>query len=337
MSKSIREGMELKNGKGHRHRLGKRIGAGGEGIVHSVLFNETDVIKIYNDLPDPRREEKISAAVALTLPGLAENVAWPREQITAGGEFVGFLTSRIYGHPLFELYGPDSRRWLFPRADWRHLVRAARNLACMFRKLHAAGVVVGDVNENLALVGEDMVVGIIDCDSMQFDGGSGLYHCDVGTPAYLPPELVGADLRGRERLPEQDLFGLAVLIFRLLFLGRHPFAGVYYGSGEPTTPDNIAARRFAYAPDGLRRRQRPPPGTLPLTAVGSLGDLFVNAFIMSAGDRPSAAAWERALRELERTYRVCPRFAAHVYAGGDACPWCTMAGEIGEDPFPVAP
>ncbi len=42
-------------------------------------------------------------------------------------------------------------------------------------------------------------------------------------------------------------FGLAVLLFQLLFLGRHPFSGVFGGRGEMTVVRAVSECRFAYA------------------------------------------------------------------------------------------
>ena len=53
---------------------------------------------------------------------------------------------------LHELYGTTNRRRHFPEAQWHHLVLAARNMAAAFDTMHAAGIVVGDVNQGNLLV-----------------------------------------------------------------------------------------------------------------------------------------------------------------------------------------
>src|SRR4051812_24821096 len=46
---------------------------------------------------------------------------------------------------------------------------------------------------------------------------------------FLMPKPIRG-LRNVERKPEHDAIGLALLIFHLLFMGRHPFAGRFQGS-----------------------------------------------------------------------------------------------------------
>ena len=74
-------------------------------------------------------------------------------------------------------------------------------------------------------------VAAVDCDSFQVGDGS-RFPCLVGTELFVPPELLGKALGAARRTANHDAFGLAVLIFHLLFMGRHPFAGRYLGKGE---------------------------------------------------------------------------------------------------------
>ena len=125
------------------------------------------------------------------------------------------------------------------------MVRAATNLARAFGQIHAASHVIGDVNHGNALIGKDGTAVLIDCDSIQVRDRSRTFACDVGTPLFTPPELQGKTFRGLHRTENHDRFGLAVLIFHLLFQGRHPFAGVY-ADGEMPLERAIAESRFAY-------------------------------------------------------------------------------------------
>ena len=64
--------------------------------------------------------------------------------------------------PLHELYGTTNRRRHFPDVAWHHLLLAARNTAAAFHSVHAAGVVIGDVNQGNLLVDKQMCVRLID-------------------------------------------------------------------------------------------------------------------------------------------------------------------------------
>ena len=69
--------------------------------------------------------------------------------------------------PVHKAYGPTHRKEVFPHADWRFLVRTAKNLAAAFFVIHKFGYVIGDVNEGNILVNDKACVRLIDCDSFQ--------------------------------------------------------------------------------------------------------------------------------------------------------------------------
>ena len=144
------------------------------------------------------------------------------------------------------LYGPKSRLAEFPQATWAFLVHAACNLARALAVLHAGGNVVGDINHGNVLVSSRGVIKLIDCDSFQIQAGERRYLCEVGVPTHTPPELQGHNLRTVTRTPNHDAFGLAVVIFQLLFLGRHPFSGTFLGRGDMPLERAIRELRFAY-------------------------------------------------------------------------------------------
>jgi DNA-binding helix-hairpin-helix protein with protein kinase domain len=72
-----------------------------------------------------------------------------------------------------------------------------------------------------------------------------------------------ASYAGVTRTPNHDNFGLAVLIFQLLCMGRHPFAGRFLGTGDPPSiPEAIARSRYAYSRDRQRTMLAPSAGSL---------------------------------------------------------------------------
>jgi DNA-binding helix-hairpin-helix protein with protein kinase domain len=128
---------------------------------------------------------------------------------------------------IHHLYSPKSRRTVFLRADWRFLIRAATNIARAFRVVHEAGYIIGDVNHGSILVGQDATVRLIDCDSFQVTSGERCFLCEVGVETFTPPELQEKDFSRAVRTAHHDNFGLAVMVFLMLFMGRYPFAGRY--------------------------------------------------------------------------------------------------------------
>jgi DNA-binding helix-hairpin-helix protein with protein kinase domain len=319
--------------------LGKLLGRGGEGSVHAVGDTPKLVAKIYLKPPDAAKVEKLRLMIRGQSPGLLGVAAWPIDLLTdERGAVRGFLMGRISARQdAHRLYSPKSRRRTFPDADFRFVVRAATNLARAFAQIHVAGHVIGDVNHGNALIGKDGTAVLIDCDSIQVRerARNRFFTCDVGTPLFTPPELQGKVFRGLRRTEASDRFGLAVLIFHLLFQGRHPFAGVY-AEGEMPIERAIAESRFAYGAHAESLDMSAPPGTLPLATFGRpIARMFERAFAPPGGEeeRPSAIEWIEALQTLENDLAACPRRPRHFHPRDAGCCWCDIEMRTGAKLF----
>jgi len=318
-------------------KLGKELGRGGEGAVFPVIGAPGMVAKIYFKLPSPAKADKLRAMSKHASPALLRAAAWPLDVLSdESGALRGFLMARIDAREdLHELYSPKSRRRAFPNADFRFLVRVATNLARAFAQVHAQGNVIGDVNHGNALVGRDGTVVLIDCDSFQVRNTGRTFTCDVGVPLFTPPELAGRAFRGLARTSNHDSFGLAVLLFHLLYLGRHPFAG-RFDHGDMPIERAIAESRFVYGANAAAQGMTAPPGTLPLDAFGEkVARLFEAAFAAPCDTpRPSPGAWIEALQELETELASCDFSVAHVRPrrAPDCC-WCAHEKRTGMQVF----
>jgi DNA-binding helix-hairpin-helix protein with protein kinase domain len=316
--------------------LAERIGKGGEGEVYAVEGDPARAVKLYGRQDAERREAKIAAMVEARLAATSAFVAFPAAVVRdERRRFAGFAMPRVAAaQPLHELYAPGARKRRFPDADYRFLVRAALNAARAVAATHAAGCVIGDVNHSGFLIGEDARVSLIDADSFQFERGGTVFPCTVGVPEYTPPELSGRPLSDTVRTANHDAFGLAVVLFQLLFMGRHPFAGVGPAQDD-TVPEAIAAHRFAYARErdtGLS----PPPGALTLDDVTpGVATLFERAFAPEGQERrPAAAEWVDALTAMEAALIPCVASLRHHFPdSAPGCPWCRMEGASGTPIF----
>lgn len=323
-------------------KLGGELGRGGEGAVFE-LPGSSLVAKIYHTATDQQKAHKLSAMVRLRTPNLTKFTAWPEGRIVdrAGRETWGVLIPRIQDHrEIHHLYSPAHRKFEFPSADWSFLIHVARNCAAAFETIHAAGHLVGDVNQGGILVAKDGTIKLIDCDSFQIRDGSLLYRCNVGVPHFTAPELQGRPFRDLERVPAHDSFGLATIIFHLLFMGRHPFAGRYHGTGDMPIETAIQQGRFAYGAAGAKVQMTPPPHAIRLTHVTpKIADLFERSFRAPIGQpsRPGPADWVAALDDLKTKLTRCSQFAGHKFyaAPGDSqrCPWCEIDKSGGPDLF----
>jgi DNA-binding helix-hairpin-helix protein with protein kinase domain len=138
-----------------------------------------------------------------------------------------------------------------------------------------------------------------------------------------------------ERTVEHDNFGLAVAIFHLLFMGKHPYAGIRKGS-ETSMGEDIAQNRFAYSL--LRQAQtqtKPPPGALTLDLFPEqVSDAFEKAFGLTPHARPSARDWIGVLSKLEGSLSRCSKVKTHYFpSAAKACVWCKLSAQSGLDLF----
>lgn len=308
-------------------RLGKRIGKGGEGEVFLIQGQPGQALKLYSAHVAKDREAKINAMVRAGLASSAPAVAFPRGVAQAGnGSFAGFVMSLVSDHkPLHELYAPGPRKLHFPSADYRFLVRVAYNIMGVASAVHHSGCVIGDINHSGILISEKATVAFIDADSFQFTDGQTNYLCRVGVPEYTPPELIGRKLDGITRTQNHDSFGLGVVLFQLLCMGRHPFTGTF-AKGDLSPAEAISQFRFAYS----RQRDvdlKPPPGACRLEDFPTtLGVLFETSFGPSGPRlRPTAQQWLNAVDDLQKSLRPCSASPLHHYSSvAQECPWCRM-------------
>ncbi|KAB2929225.1 MAG: hypothetical protein F9K25_11110 [Candidatus Contendobacter sp.] len=321
----------LYNGAGHPLELGSALGRGGEGAVHEIAGRPGFVAKVYHQPIGSDKALKLDSMARQAHPSLLEIAAWPVDvlRVQPDGPVQGFVMSRVNGYrEIHSLYGPAHRKKAFPQADWSFLVHAARNMASAFEAIHARGHVIGDVNPGNVVVSPQALVKLIDCDSFQISAGGRLFPCDVGVPQFTAPELQGQSFHGLRRTPDHDAFGLALLCFHLLFMGRHPFAGRYRGKGDMPIERAIRECRFAFGRHAHTRQMEPPPHTLPFAALpATVTDLFERAFAPPklAQGRPGARDWLRALDQLGADLRACGRNGAHKYPRPlSDCPWCGL-------------
>ncbi len=331
----------LKDRQGRAVTLQKELGKGGEGAVYEVAGQPNLAAKIYFNQPDAHKANKILAMVSAKNERLLKLAAWPVESLhLSSGKLIGFFMNKLKNYkPLFELYSPKLRLQTFPKADWRFLIHAATNTARAFSVIHEAGHVIGDVNHGNLLVAEDATVKFIDTDSFQIITREHKWWCEVGVGTHQPPEMQGhSTYKGLVRTPNHDNFGLAVLIFQILCLARHPFSGRFLGSNDMPIEKAIAEFRYAYALDRQTTQTLPPPHSMNITALGSdIRALFECAFSQKGvnGSRPTAKQWIMALEKLANKLKPCAVNQNHHYLSSlTKCSWCEFESKNGLVIFP---
>jgi DNA-binding helix-hairpin-helix protein with protein kinase domain len=166
---------------------------------------------------------------------------------------------------------------------------------------------------------------LIDSDSFQVIAAGKSFLCQVGTPEYTPPELQNFRFDRIKRTQNHDNFGLAVLIFHLLFMGRHPYSSRFRGRGDMPLERAIAEFRFAYSASKTTDMEPPPNAPLLSEFPDYIAEGFEKAFgPASVQGRPKPETWIGLLKRLEGDTQQCSTNPAHHHVQGKPCPWCKM-------------
>lgn len=303
MIAAIDQSKTIYDAQGVPERLGKQIASGGEGSIWTLQNPEyaNAVVKIYH-LHKLREkgfaestEQKIRYLITLDIAD--KSMAWPIMTVyTSAMAFIGYGMREVQGKKLSIILNPASAEAFCKGWDRADFCRLALDLSLKVLKLHRIGVILGDINDANFLV--DLIARLlllVDIDSCQICSKGKTFRCLVGRPEYTPPEYQGLDLGTLDRTKEADYFSMAILIFRLLMRGRHPFDIV--GGGSPA--ENIRRGNFPYGTS--QRRLIPKGGFDYLWSYLSrrLKDMFLRAFVDGHGDpsaRPNTDDWVHALR-----------------------------------------
>jgi DNA-binding helix-hairpin-helix protein with protein kinase domain len=319
---------QLRDDRGNEVRLPpKPFAVGGEGAVFDVLGKPDLVAKLYSKPQSKERCDKLRAMAKLCSPDLLKIAAWPTATLNAGNPagVDGILMPKVMGYlEIHHLYSVAQRKKDFPEADWGFLLHTARNCAIAFEAVHGHGHVVGDVNQKNVMVSKKGIVAFVDCDSFQVAEGSRIFRCAVGVPEYTPPELHGKNFASLDRVANHDLFGLAVLVFHLLMMGRHPFSGVPLVKADIPIEKAIQEGHYAYTRNTASARLKPPPHVPPVTMLDpAVLDLFERAF--GSTRRPTATEWRTSLDAAMKQLARCKNDPKHSYlAAAGKCPWCQL-------------
>ena len=323
----------LYTSKGAAVEIGRELGRGGEGSVFEIPSHGSQVAKLYHKQPDAKKQAKLTFMAGTADQQLLSYLAWPQEtlHLSRGGPVVGFLMPKVAGkEPIHMVYSPAHRRQDHPKAAWDFLLFVARNIAACFETVHRHGHVIGDVNQNSVMAGKDSKVILIDSDSFQVNARGTTYLCEVGVSHFTPPELQSlTSFDGFTRTTNHDNFGLALLIFHVLFGGRHPYSGVPLKSGVGDALEtDIKNFRYAYARDSPSRGIGPPPRSISLSMVpDAMEAMFHAAFTErgTQGGRPGAQQWVAVLDSVRGHLKKCGTSSMHTYPDHLAkCPWCAL-------------
>lgn len=204
---------------------------------------------------------------------------------------------------------------------------------------------IGDVNTQNILVNSQAAVSIIDTDSFQVRNPdtNKLFRCPVGSPGFTPVELLKQkpDFSLIDRSEIHDRFGLATIIYLLIFCGNQPYSGRWKGRTEPPLDQNGWVEAGAW-PYSKNSPVEIAANSVPLRIVHpGLQRCFLRAF--GAGHvrpehRPTATEWYDALSIASAALKQCPKESSHWFdSTNSACYWCERKSATGYDYFPPTP
>ncbi len=306
----------------------REIGKGGEGYVYELANNPSQVLKVFIEDLTPSKIAKLQLMVAMANPQIDAYSAWPKDIVKDHQvKYSGFVMRKLSGYvPLHNLFSPMDRKRMFPDKGYNFLVHVARNLATAFYALHSSGLVVGDINEGNILVNTQGMVAFIDCDSFQVKDGTQYHLCEVGVPRYTPPELLAyTSFETVVRTINTDSFSMAILIFQLLFLGRHPYAGKNNSAEDIDEEKAIKNNWFVYSLNNKHNKLLPPADSFPIKSLPEdVVALFHQSF-EQIENRPLPAKWITSLDAFLKTMVNCTVSPIHIYPSTfNSCPWCAF-------------
>lgn len=274
------------------------LAQGGEAAVHVVPTFPSVVVKLYHPKvlekrADTLREkiEAMSSAQEFEKLKKRPNLAWPHFSVfDEHGQWRGYAMRKAVGVRMSVLAHAMAYREKFPSLDRPAVVAYLLSLLGTLKELHASGVLLGDYNlANFLCDPNSNAVTLIDCDSWQISTKGKTFRCPVAAPDMLAPELQGKELGNVNRTLESECFSLAILIFKALMLGRHPYDVV--GGAGPV--ENIRRGYFPYGQGGGGIPKGPWFNIwshLPFKLKGALIRTFKEG-VSNASDRTSISEW----------------------------------------------
>jgi len=333
--------LDLKSNPGQKKSItaGKLIKSGGAGNIHLCEDHPDTVLKLYKNEKDlGLYEHKLrsmleSPPLLKTWEASAEEVpmmTWPLALVLDDkGAFVG------YQMPLMNLANTVSLERFMQRrmrkheglSDfYGHRIEVARNLSRLIEVLHQKGHFVIDLKpQNCVLHRTTFLLTMLDCDGFKITSEKGeVYPAHQITHEYLAPEFVKKS--PQELGEEQDQFALAVMIFKLLNNGIHPFqAGMK--RGHKTIDKMIAEKKYAYGLSGSGSLI-PNNQSMHEYFPQQLREAFDRAF-QSTSERPTALEWRQILSELitpeqNKGLKRCKKNPAEHLDLGLGCGQCAV-------------
>lgn len=318
--------------------LGELINKGGAaGSIYNDTTHPNSVAKIFHSTEHSDTNRKKLQAMLHNKPNIPTRIhkgmeyiqiAWPTALLEDEKGFcVGYLMPLIDTKQAFSLdhlIQKAVRQKLGISDKYVNRLLAAFNLTSVVAALHACGHYIVDLKpSNVSIYNKTMLIAMFDCDGFSIKGENNeRYPAEFVSEEYIYPE--GMKQTCQEMGEEQDKFALAVIIFKLLNEGIHPFSGIPRKNSQMLSiQERIAADHYAYGfwPDDY---QAPHPYSIHDYLDKTTMNMFERAF-KKGGERPSALEWQQHLEYIYNRRKQCTKDHNHIYFTPKGCGLCMVA------------
>lgn len=332
------------DGHFEREKLGALINKGGAaGKIYQDVTNPHLVAKIFHDRNKSYTNRQKLEAMLHNRPNIPMQqcdgkdyvqIAWPEAVLEDDEGFcVGYLMPLINTDEavsLDHLMQKAVRQRLGLSEKYANRLYAAYNVASMVAALHTCGHYIVDLKPaNVSVYKDKMLVAMFDCDGFSIKGEKGRYPAEYVSEEYIYPE--GMTQTCEEMGEEQDKFALAVILFKLLNNGIHPFSGIPHKQTDEmlTIQDRIEKYHYAYGlfPDSY---QDPNPYSIHNYFDPKTLELFDRAFVKGK-KRPTAKEWMLHLEYLFTKIKECKKNPDHIYFTNKGCGLCAVEEKFKQD------
>ncbi len=318
-----------------RLALGKLLNKGGAaGKVYEIAGQPAKVAKIFHERQKSNTNRLKLEAMVVNNPNIPSvkaggveyvQIAWPEAVLEDDeGYCVGYVMPFINtaeAVSLDHLMQSAVRSKLGLSDKYEYRVMAAYNVALMVASLHRYGHYIIDLKPaNVSIYKKTMTVAVFDCDGFSIQGEQARFPAEFVSEEYIYPE--GMTQSCEEMGEEQDKFALAVIIFKLLNNGIHPFSGVVKKNSDSalSIQERIEHYHYAYGMWG-DSYQAPHPYSIHTFLPQSTLKLFDRAFVKGQ-KRPSALEWQVELDFLLKNIKHCKKNPNHAYFTNKGCGLC---------------
>lgn len=308
---------------------GKALNRGADGAIYRSPDGRYALKYYHEPGKDPARQHKVWQMILHPPEDTqANHFAWPCALLfNPRGVFVGFamplLDITSYASLDMALSARGRQIESLPQSSaWR--LQVAINLCKRVAELHEKGHCIIDLKPaNLLVHRRSGDVAVVDCDGFAVQGNDEYFPAHQFTMGFIAPEAFSSRQSPQVLRQPQDQFALAVILFKLLNNGLHPYQGVPTRRREIPT-DNQNRIGGGFYPYGIQAHAdiKPSPWSVHQDFPAIVRQTFDHSF--TARQRPSAREWVELLEQAAQRLKQCSQIPEHGY-WGKQCPHCARA------------